>query len=108
MEQAYEADKKYWLTTNKFSERTSGLFNPELVGTRGEQLTAKCYLIKNDALNKKKCCCKGVSQKHNSLYFQRYKNVSVVFPNLRRDSELEEKDIGKAKKWALMSMIKAL
>ena len=54
MEQAYEADKKYWLKTKKFSERTPGLFNPELVGTRGVWLTAKCYLIKNDTLNKNK------------------------------------------------------
>ena len=54
MEQAYEADKKNWLKTKKFSERTPGLFNPELVGTRGVWLTAKCYLIKNDTLNKNK------------------------------------------------------
>ena len=35
MKQAYEADKKNWLATDKFSERTHGLFKPELVGTRG-------------------------------------------------------------------------
>ena len=33
--QAYEADKKNWLATDKFSERTPGLFKPEFVGTRG-------------------------------------------------------------------------
>ena len=105
---AVGADKKNWLTTKKFSERTPGLFNPELVGTRGVWLTAKCYLMQNDTLNKNKYCYKGLSKKHNSLYFQRYKNVLVVFLNLGRDSELEQKDIDKVKKWALMSMIKAL
>ena len=41
--------------------------------------------------------CKGVSQKHNDLYFQSYKNVLDVFLKTRRDSELEETDIDKAK-----------
>ena len=39
--QAYEADKKNWLATDKFSERIPGLFKPEFVGTRGMELTAK-------------------------------------------------------------------
>ena len=34
MKQAYEADKKNWPTTDKFSERTPGLFKPEFVNTR--------------------------------------------------------------------------
>ena len=45
MKQAYEADKKNWLATDKFNERTSGLFKTEFVGTRGVWLTAKCYLF---------------------------------------------------------------
>ena len=45
MKQAYEADKKNWLATDKFSERTPGLFKPEFVGTGGVWLTAKCYLV---------------------------------------------------------------
>ena len=35
MKQAYEAAKKNWVATGKFSERTPGLFKPEFVGTRG-------------------------------------------------------------------------
>ena len=35
MKQAYEADKKNWLATDKFSEKTPGLFKPEFVRTRG-------------------------------------------------------------------------
>ena len=49
MKQAYEAHKKNWLATDKFSERTPGLFKPEFVGTRGMWLTAKCYLLQNEA-----------------------------------------------------------
>ena len=46
MRQAYEADKKNRLTTDKFSERTRGLFKPEFVGTRGVWLTANFTLFK--------------------------------------------------------------
>ena len=86
-----------WLATDKFSERTPGLFKLEFVGTRGVWLTAKCYLVQNEPLTENKYSCKGVSQKHNDLHFQRYKNVLDVFLKIRRDSELEEKDIDKAK-----------
>ena len=96
MKQAYEADKKNWLATDKFSERTSGLFKPEFVGTRGVWLTAKCYHVQNEA-GENKYSCKGVSKKHNDLNFQPYKEVLDVFPKTRIDSELEGKDIDKAK-----------
>ena len=46
MKQTYEADKKNWLATDKFSERTPSLFTPEFVGTRDVWLTAKCYLTR--------------------------------------------------------------
>ena len=96
MKQAYEADKKNWVATDTFSERTPGLFKLEFVGARGVWLTAKCYLVQNEA-NENKYSCKGVSKKHNDLHFQRYKNVVAVFLRARRDSELEAKDIDKAK-----------
>ena len=96
MKQAYEAGKKNWVATGKFSERTPGLFKPEFLGTRGVWLTAKCYLVQNEA-KQNKHSCKGVSQKHNDLHFQRYKVVLDVFLKTRRETELEEKDIDKAK-----------
>ena len=101
MRQAYEADKKSRLTTDKFSERTRGLFKPEFVGTRGVWLTAKFYLVQNEA-NEDKYSCKGVSQNHNDLNFQRYKDVFDVFLKTGRDSELERKDIDKAKNVGFM------
>ena len=97
MKQEYEADKKNWLPTDQFRERTPSLFKPEFVGTRGVWLTAKCYLVQNEMPNENKYSWKGVSKKHNDLYFQRYKNVLDVFLKTRKDSELEEKDIDKAK-----------
>ena len=97
MRQAYEADKNNWLATGKFSERTPGLFKPGFVGTRCVWLTAKCYLVQNETLNRNKYSCKVVSKKHNDLHFQRYKDALDVFLKTRRDIELEEKDIDKAK-----------
>ena len=85
MRQTYEADKKNWLATDKFRERTPGLFKPELVGTRGVWVIAKCYLIQNVA-NENQYSCKGVSKKHNDLHFQRYKDAFDVFLKTRRDS----------------------
>ena len=41
MKQVYEADKKNRLATDKFSERTPGLFKPGFVGKRGMWLPAK-------------------------------------------------------------------
>ena len=66
------------------------------MGTRGVWLTAKCYLVQNEALNKNKLSCKGVSKQNNTLYFQRCKDVLDVFLKTKRDSEFEEKDIDKA------------
>ena len=60
MKQAYEADKKNWLATDKFSGRTPGLFKPEFVGARGVWLIAKCYLVQIEA-NENKYSCKDVS-----------------------------------------------
>ena len=49
MKQAYEADKKNCPATDKFSKRTPGLLKPEFGGTRGVWLTAKCYLVQDEA-----------------------------------------------------------
>ena len=46
MKQAYKADKKNWLTTDKFREKTPGLFKPEFVGTRGMWLLQSATLFK--------------------------------------------------------------
>ena len=42
-------------------------------------LTAKCYLVQDEA-GKNKYSCKGVSKKHNDLHFQCYEKVLDIFP----------------------------
>ena len=59
-------------------------------------LTAKCYLVQNEA-RQNKYTCKGVSKKHNDLYFQCYKDVLDVFLKTRRVNELEGEDINRVK-----------
>ena len=46
MKQAHEADKKNWLATDKFSDRTPGLFKSEFVNTRGGGLLQSAILFK--------------------------------------------------------------
>ena len=62
MEQVCKTCKNKQLTPDEFSERTSGLFKPESVATRGLWITAKCYFVQNEA-GKIKYSCKGVSKK---------------------------------------------
>ena len=93
LKKEYLSGKTNWLTTDKFSERTPGLFKPVLVGTRGVWLTAKCYHVQNEEemyTNKEnKYSCKGVSKKQNDMCFKRYKDVLDIFQNM---SELQEVD----------------
>ena len=59
------------------------------------QFTAKCYLVQNQSkIGKNKYSCKGVSKKHNDLYFEQYKKVLDVF---QKTGEGEEEDIDNAK-----------
>ena len=86
MKQAYEADKKTWLSTDKFSEGTPGLFKPEFVGTRDVWLIVKCYLVQ-DEVGENKNSCKSVSKKKNDLHFQHYEDALDAFLKTRKDSE---------------------
>ena len=63
-----------WLAADEYSDRTPGLFKPEFIGTRVMWLTAKCYVVQNEA-EKNKYNCKGVSKNHNDLNFERYKDL---------------------------------
>ena len=87
MTQAYGADKESWLITDDFRQKTPSLFKPEFVGTRG---ASKCYLVQDqNKIGKNKYSCKGVSKKHNDLYFECYKNVLDFFQKKIIDSDLE-------------------
>ena len=86
LKKEYLSHKTNWLATDKFSERTPGLFKPEFVGTRGVWLTTKCYLVQNEEemyTNKEnKYSCKGISKKQNDMCFKRYKDVLDIFQNM--------------------------
>ena len=56
----------------------------------------KCCLVQNET-RQNKYSCKGVLKKHNDLHFQSYKDLLDIFLKTKRDSELEGKDIDKAK-----------
>ena len=98
MRQAYKADKKKWVATDELSKRTPGLFKPEFVGKRSLCLTARSYFVQDqNKIGENKYSCKGVSKKHNDLYFGRYKDVLDVFLKTRIENELEGEDIDKSK-----------
>ena len=47
LKQAYELHKNNGFVTDKLSEKVTGLFKTEFVGTRGVWVTAKCCLAQD-------------------------------------------------------------
>ena len=66
----YEAEKSKWLATDKYSERTPGVFKIEFIGFRMVALTAKCYFV--EGKEGTKFSCKGTSKKQNEMTWNRY------------------------------------
>ena len=71
LREEFDACKKQWLAWDKWSGRTPGLFKLEFEGTRGIALCSKAYYV--DDYSKSKHSAKGMSKKHNSLTWGRYK-----------------------------------
>lgn len=67
----FENCKKDWLAWDTFSNRTPGLFKLEFEGDRAIALCSKCYFV--DGEKKSKHSSKGMSARHNSLTWGRYK-----------------------------------
>ena len=65
----FEATKKQWLSWNKWSERTPGLFKLESEGSGMIALCSKCYFVNGE---KKKFSTKGMSKKQNEITWQRF------------------------------------
>ena len=59
-----------WLATDKYSEKTPGLFKPEFIGAKMIALTAKCYFC--EGKQGTKYSCKGISKKQNDMTWKRY------------------------------------
>ena len=68
--QEFETTKKQWLTWDKWSGRTPGLFKLESEGSGMIALCSKCYFVNGE---KKKFSTKGMSKKQNEITWQRFK-----------------------------------
>jgi len=68
----FEAEKKEWLSWDKWSSRTPGLFKLEGEGSRMIALCSKCYFIDDRNGEKKKLSTKGMSKKQNEITWERF------------------------------------
>ena len=94
MYEEYLKDKPNWLSVDKYTERTPGLFKPEFIGTRAVFVGNKCYIAQNT--EGIKYSCKGVSRKQNDMTFQRYFDCLGIGDKVKRTKTLEVEDIDKA------------
>ena len=66
----YDKEVGKWLATDKYSEKTPGLFKPEFIGAKMIALTAECYFY--EGKQGTKYSCKGFSKKQNDMTWKRY------------------------------------
>ena len=66
----YDKEAGKWLATEKYSEKTPGLFKLEFIGVKMIPLTAKCYFC--EGKQGTKYSCKGISKKQNDMTWKRY------------------------------------
>ena len=73
LKEEFEAEKRQWLSWDKWSGRTPGLFKLEGEGSRMIALCSKCYFIDDGNGEKKKLSTKGMSKKQNEIKWERFK-----------------------------------
>ena len=71
----FEQEKNEWLSWDKWSNRTPGLFKLEKEGTRAIALCSKCYFVEDEAGGQAKMSSKGVNKKQNELRWARYERA---------------------------------
>ena len=115
LKEEFEAEKNQWLSWDKWSSRTPGLFKLEFEGSRMIALCSKCYFIDDGKGEKKKFSTKGMSQRHNELSWPRYeealagkKDMAINMGFRMRDGDMvtyEQKKLGLSayydKRWVL-------
>ena len=69
------AEKKDWLSWNKWSSRKPRLFKVESEGTRAIALCSKCYFVENEDSGKAKVSSKGIFKTQNELTWQCYEET---------------------------------
>jgi len=68
----FEVENNQWLSWDKWSGRTPGLFKLECEGSRMIALCWKCYYIEDGEGEKKKFSTKGMWKKQNEIMWQRF------------------------------------
>ena len=71
----FEQEKNEWLSWDKWSNRTPGLFKLEKEGTRAIVLCSKCYFVEDEAGGQAKMSSKSVNKKQNELRWERYERA---------------------------------
>jgi len=75
LKQEFEAQKNQWLSWDKWSGRTPGLFKLECEGSRMIALCSTCYFVDEAEGEKKKFSTKGMSKKQNEITWQRFEET---------------------------------
>ena len=75
LKREFEAEKNQWLSWDKWSGRTPGLFKLECEGSRMIALCSKCYYVDEGEGEKKKFSTKGMSKKQNEITWQRFEEA---------------------------------
>ena len=75
LKQQFEAQKKCWVSWDKWSGWTPGLFKLECEGSRTIALCSKCYYIDDGEGGKKKFSMKGMSNTQNEITWERFEEA---------------------------------
>jgi len=87
LKEDFDKHKRKWLSWDKWSCRTPGLFKPEFEGTRAIALCSKCYYV--DDGEKVKSSAKGVNKQQNDITWGRYLNVLKSYVSKTSDSNTD-------------------
>ena len=74
MEDSYEKEKEKWLSWDKWSSRTPGLFKLEFEGTKMLALSSKCYFVESEE-KKDKFSTKGMSKLQNEINLEKFEKA---------------------------------
>lgn len=74
MEDSYEKEKEKWLSWDKWSSRTPGLFKLEFEGTKMLALSSKCYFVESEE-KKDKFSTKGMSKLQNEITLEKFEKA---------------------------------
>ena len=89
----FEAEKNQWLSWDKWSGRTPGLFKLECEGSRMIALCSKRYYVDEADGEKKKFSTKGMSKKQNEITWQQFEEALEGSKDMATNRGLRMRDI---------------